>query len=161
MSRLALLNRMTPVQAETELLRCCGSKQWAKRVAAARPFSSEHAFYARATSLWETLPKEDWLEAFAQHPRIGEKKTSGWAQQEQAGAAGASGSTLESLATGNEQYEKRFGYVFLVCATGKTADEMLALLRARLDNDPETELEIAVREQAKITRLRLEKWLRP
>ncbi len=115
--------------------------------------------------IWWRLSKADWLEAFAAHPRIGDidalrarfAPTAAWASREQAGVLGASGDVLNELAIGNRRYEARFGYIFIVCATGKTAEEMLALLGQRLSNDPDVEIKIAAAEQMKITRIRLER----
>jgi OHCU decarboxylase len=118
-----------------------------------------------ADRVWWDLAPADWREAFAAHPRIGEKKLEGedrsrrWSEDEQADAAGAQGAVLTDLEAANRLYEERFGHIFIVCASGKTADEMLGLLRTRLGNDPESELRIAADEQRKITRLRLLKWL--
>jgi 2-oxo-4-hydroxy-4-carboxy-5-ureidoimidazoline decarboxylase len=122
-----------------------------------RPFENLSQLQKSAEQIWQSLTKTDWLEAFSHHPRIGGVATSTWASQEQKGAAGASEEILRKLADGNTAYEKRFGHIFLVCATGKSAGEMLQLLEQRLGNAPEPELRIAVGEQAKITRIRLEK----
>jgi len=130
-----------------------------------RPFTGDIQLYAVADEVWAGLERKDWLEAFAAHPRIGDvdslrKKfatTSAWCESEQSGTASAAEEVLRRLAEGNRDYEAKFGYIFIVCATGKTAEEMLAILRSRLPNDPETELGLAAAEQAKITRLRLEK----
>ena len=130
-------------------------------MAAERPFANDAAVFVSAQDIWNGLTKDDWLEAFAAHPRIGEQARDRWAAAEQSGAAGASDATRQSLAAGNREYEKRFGRVFLICATGLSADARLAELKRRLDNDPARELEIAVAEQAKITRLRLEKLVTP
>ena len=141
-----------------ELLACCGSTEWAERVASARPFESWNDLTAKADAIWRGLKPEDWLEAFRAHPRIGERKPShGWAADEQAGATTAGEVTLSELANANREYEKRFGHIFIVCATGKSADEMLSILQSRLGNPSEAELEIAAEEQRKITHLRLRK----
>jgi 2-oxo-4-hydroxy-4-carboxy-5-ureidoimidazoline decarboxylase len=132
-------------------------------MAALRPFSTEVGLLVAADVVWEDLDRADRLEAFAAHPRIGDldalrekfAATSSWAAGEQSGVAGAPEETLRALAEGNRAYESKFGYIFIICATGKTAAEMLGLLRARLGNDPETELAVAAAEQAAITRLRL------
>jgi OHCU decarboxylase len=125
---------------------------------AARPFVSDAELLATAERVWWGLGRADWLEAFAAHPRIGGgAAVTAWARREQAGADGAAEATLAALAQGNLTYEERFGHVFLISATGKTADEMLGALRGRLTNDPATELRVAADEQAKITRLRLDK----
>ena len=112
-----------------------------------------------AARIWWSLKREDWLEAFAAHPKIGERSDSKWSQQEQAGASGASNKTLAVLNEANRAYTEKFGYIFIVCATGKTAEQMLALLKQRMGNDPETELRIAAEEQLRITHPRLEKLL--
>jgi len=167
MDALLHLDGLSPSEATAELVRCCGSARWVERMIAARPFLAKERLFATAESTWNDLDPEDWREAFTHHPKIGDREalrarfasTRQWAEGEQAGAARASGETLDALAQANQAYEARFGHIFIVCATGKTAAEMLGLLRARLGNDPETELRIAAGEQAKITRLRLEKLL--
>lgn len=131
-----------------------------------RPYASTPALFELADRVWNELDAKDYLEAFSHHPQIGadlaelERKfaaTASWSRSEQAGASSAERSTLEALRDENRAYLDRFGFIFIVCATGKSAAQMLELLRARLPNDPETELRIAVGEQAKITKLRLEK----
>jgi allantoinase len=159
------LNASNEAEARAELLRCCGARVWAERMAALRPFASVEQLLDAADAVWRGLDRSDRLEAFAAHPKIGDldalrarfASTASWATGEQAGVAGAPESTLLALADGNRDYESRFGYIFIVCATGKTANEMLGLLRGRLGNDPATELEVASGEQAKITRIRLRK----
>ena len=165
-ANLEMLNAMPAELAQAALLACCGSAIWARRVAEARPFESLAGLHAAAERVWQDLAREDWLQAFAAHPKIGEKRAAAanpqsqaWSEKEQSTAAGAAEATMAELARLNEEYEQRFGYIYIVCATGKTADEMLALLRARLQNDADTELKLAAAEQAKITRLRLEKLL--
>jgi len=156
--RLAdLLNGLTDDALRAALTRCCGSKRWVSKMAGERPFANDAVVHVSAQYIWKHLGRDDWLEAFAAHPRIGEQAIEPWAQAEQAGTAIASPASLEALADGNQSYEQRFGHVFLICATGLSADEMLAELRQRIPNDPGKELEIAAGEQAKITRLRLEK----
>jgi 2-oxo-4-hydroxy-4-carboxy-5-ureidoimidazoline decarboxylase len=132
----------------------------------AHPFASDAALYECAERVWAGLAREDYLEAFSHHPRIGEDSaalrtrfapTAAWSRGEQAGIAAADAATLAALAANNRRYSERFGYIFIVCASGKSAAEMASLLAARLDNTPEQELAIAAREQARITRLRLEK----
>lgn len=162
---VARLNALTQEEAVAALLKCCGSEKWAERVAAARPFEDMRELLLTADHVWWSLDSPDWLEAFGAHPKIGEKQaaapsTSGsWAAEEQRGASSASGETLGELARANHDYERRFGYIFIVCATGKSADEMLALLHERLHHEPDTELRIAAEEQRRITHLRLEKLL--
>jgi 2-oxo-4-hydroxy-4-carboxy-5-ureidoimidazoline decarboxylase len=134
-------------------------------MAAARPFPDEDAMHRTAERAFDLLEQTDWLEAFRAHPRIGDRETlrsrfrstHEWSMEEQRGAAGAPDEVLDALEAGNQAYENRFGHIFIVCATGKTAAEMLSLLRSRLENDPATELRIAAAEQRKITYLRLEK----
>ena len=157
-SPLDRLNAMSSADAESELLACCGSRAWAHRMAGSRPFRNAVDLQEKSAPIWQSLGREDWLEAFAAHPRIGEKGGR-WSQQEQAGTRGAAVKTFVELAVANHEYESRFDHIFIVCATGKSAEEMLGLLRARLDNDPETELRVAAEEQRKITNLRLERLL--
>lgn len=164
---LERLNSSGAAEAETELLKCCGSTAWARALASRRPFRDARELFVAADEVWWSLSGRDWLEAFAAHPRIGGRKAAhaqhaqaeGWSEQEQAGARAAAQATLDELAEANRAYEEKFGYIFIVCATGKTAAEMLALLRARLPNDADTELRTAAAEQSKITGLRLEKLL--
>ncbi len=162
---LAELNALPAAKAKEELLRCCGCAKWAESVAAARPFADKKALLAASAAAWAKTGEAEWLEAFSHHPRIGGKDalrakfaaTSGWARGEQAGAAAASEAVLDALAKGNADYESKFGHIFIVCATGKSAAEMLDLLKSRLPNDAATEKRIAAAEQAKITDIRLEK----
>ena len=153
------LNALSDERARAALQRCCGARHWVDAMLAARPFASDAELLATAERVWWGLGRADWLEAFAAHPRIGDsqKAVTDWARREQAGADGAAVATLTALAQGNLTYQQRFGHVFLISATGKSADEMLGALRGRLTNDPTTELRIAAEEQAKITRLRLHK----
>jgi allantoicase len=161
------LDALPARHAEAELLACCASRAWAAGVAAARPFGDAGTLAAAADEVWARLGPDDWLEAFAAHPRIGERPAApassgaGWSTREQAGVAGADPAVLAELAEGNRAYEERFGHVFLIRATGRSADAMLAALRERLGNDPATELRVAAEEQRKITHLRLEKLFRP
>jgi OHCU decarboxylase len=152
---LVELNRLTELRAEAEFARCCGSHRWAHLMAAERPFASTHVLEAVAQRLWWSLAAADWLEAFAAHPRIGERATSSWSALEQASAVATSDDLRERIARGNREYERRFGYTFLVCATGKSADEIAGILDRRLHNEPGDELQIAADEQRKITALRL------
>jgi allantoicase len=164
MQDLEWLNSLLTEQAANELLHCCGSKRWATQVAAARPYANLEALVANANKIWWSLDRDDWLEAFRSHPRIGEKKdaetlSAKWSGQEQAGAHAAATETSNALAALNRAYEQKFGYIFIICATGKTSAEMLAALRERLEHDPKEELPIAAGEQSKITELRLKKLL--
>src|SRR6185369_11838401 len=146
---------------------CCGSKRWAKQMAEARPYENLADVITRANEIWQSLDREDWLEAFRSHPKIGEKKSAEtvsaqarqWSGQEQSGVSAASTETTNALANLNHAYEQKFGYIFIICATGKTSDEMLAALRERLEHEPADELPIAAAEQSKITELRLKKLL--
>jgi 2-oxo-4-hydroxy-4-carboxy-5-ureidoimidazoline decarboxylase len=154
------LNALDENAAAQEFLRCCGSSRWATRMAQARPFASADEMSAAADTAWWALARPDWLEAFAAHPQIGSSApVSAWSAMEQTGVAGAAERTRLRLAEANRDYQTRFGYIFIVCATGKSADEMLDLLEARLRHDPDHELRIAAEEQRKITQLRLTKLL--
>ena len=153
----AAINALSPGEAGDAFTRCCGSRRWVDGMLARRPFSSADDLFAAADAIWAGLERADFLEAFAHHPAIGATGARGFSAGEQAQVAQASAATLQDLAALNHRYRERFGFVFLVCATGKSADEMLALLRARIDNPADVELRIAAAEQAKITRLRLEK----
>lgn len=152
----AAVRRVNTLFNIDELIKVCASRDWARRVLAARPFGSWEEMVWTANELWLSLDERAWLEGFAGHPRIGERKA-GWSSQEQSGTRAASDQTLQAIADGNRAYEEKFGFVYLVCATGKSAGEMRADLEARLQNDRPTELRRAAEEQAKITTLRLEK----
>ena len=207
---LERFNALPAGEAEARLSSCCASSEWARRIAAARPFGSFRELADEADRVWRSLSREDWLEAFAAHPKIGSTPSSrpssvagagpqglspqhspaekgtdlfnrssqqstepgknksvpnfppnfhAWSQEEQGGTRGASPETLANLADANRDYEERFGHIFIVCASGRNAAEMLALAEKRLGNDRATELAIAAEEQRKITRLRLEKLL--
>ena len=153
-----VLNGLAADEARAALRRCCASTRWLEAMMGRRPFPSTPALRADADDVWRSLGRADFLEAFAAHPRIGAHATSdAWARQEQSGVGPAAAELRAALADANDRYERRFGYIFIVFATGKSADEMLRLLEARLPNDPERELAIAAGEQAKITQLRLGK----
>lgn len=158
---LRMLRAATPPAAGAALLACCGSTRWVEQMLAARPFDDPDDLQQVAGRIWDGLAPPDWLEAFAAHPRIGERATTKrWSADEQAGAGSAEQATLEALAQGNRDYEERFGHVFLIRAAGRSAEEMLAALRERLANDPDTELHVAAAQQREITALRLDKLLR-
>ncbi len=162
---LELVNAWTERSAREAFRHCCGSARWSELMANLRPFDSEAALYAAADRIWWGLERADWLEAFGAHPKIGDldalrsrfATTAACAAREQAGVIGAADDLLRELAEENRHYEERFGYIFIVCATGKTGDEMLDLLKKRLSNDADDELKLAAAEQAKITRIRLER----
>jgi allantoicase len=164
---LRWLNTLLDDEARAALLDCCGSTEWAHQMAADRAFLSVEHLLETSDRVWAGLGPDDWREAFGRHPRIGERKAAGqsetagrWSADEQSSASAADTETLAALDAANRAYERRFGYLFIVCATGKTTGEMLALLNQRLAHDPHTELRIAAEEQRKITRLRLEKLIR-
>lgn len=164
---VADLDGMSAPRAAELLAECCGSSRWVSAMIAQRPFGSREAVFAAADEICRSLSARDWLEAFAHHPRIGEQsgaipeggRGSEWSAGEQSGVAGARDTVRDELAAANRDYERRFGYICIVCATGKTAEEMLALARERLINDPKRELGVAAEEQRKIARLRLDKML--
>lgn len=162
---LERLNSLPVNEAELEFGKCCGSIKWARRMTSERPFTNSDQLVTLADRIWWSLEPVDWLEAFASHPKIGDKKAARptateaqkWAAQEQSGTENVSDETARLLADLNREYEEKFGYIYIVCATGKSSEEMLANLRERLPNDAETELRIAAREQSRITKLRLGK----
>ena len=158
LSRLRWFNELSDEEAAGELLAVCHSRRWAKQVAAGRPYPDVAALQEAADRVWTALGPEDWLEAFAAHPRIGEGggAAADWSRQEQAGVGDAD-DVRERLARGNAEYEARFGHVFLISAAGRDATEILDALTERLGNDPATELRVAAEEHRRITRLRLER----
>jgi OHCU decarboxylase len=164
---LEKLNALSQTDAQAEFLKCCGCRNWASAMTAARPFANVDELLMNADRTWSSLGPKDWLEAFQAHPKIGEKKAAAaqpkeaqqWSAREQSGINDAAADTITALAVGNRDYEQRFGFIFIVCATGKSSEEMLAILRARLQNDAETEIAVAAEEQSKIMRLRLERLL--
>jgi OHCU decarboxylase len=165
---LARWNGLSEEAASSDILACCGSRVWARGMAARRPLSNESAVLGASDATCASLREEDWLEAFRVHPRIGEKKpeqvapkqSAAWSAQEQIAASAGDAETKAALADGNGEYERRFGRIFIVCATGKTSAEILAILRQRLQNDAVTELRESAEQQRQIAHLRLRKWLR-
>jgi OHCU decarboxylase len=163
------LNSLQPSRAEEEFLKCCGSQSWARLMTAARPFATLAKLIKESDRIWWSLASADWLEAFRSHPRIGEREAveqtsfdaHKWSEQEQSGTHDATRDEVRFLADLNSKYEQRFGYIFIVCATGKSANEMLENLEIRLHNEPESELRIAAKEQSRITQLRLQKMIIP
>jgi 2-oxo-4-hydroxy-4-carboxy-5-ureidoimidazoline decarboxylase len=161
------LNTISQPRLKEELTKCCGSSSWVKMMMAYFPVDDRDRLLETAEEIWYECSEEDWKEAFGHHPKIGDvesltKKfasTAQWASGEQSGVNIASKETIEALAEGNRLYEEKFGYIFIVCATGRSAEEMLAMLRSRSANKPGDEIKIAADEQNKITKLRLEKLL--
>lgn len=164
--RLEALNARSHGEVVAELERCCGSHVWVEKMLARRPFKSVEELFSSADDIWFKLAAEDWLEAFAHHPRIGGDleslrakfaSTASWAENEQRGVSQATEDVLHQLAKLNDDYFEKYGFIFIVCATGKSAQEMLDILKSRMPNEKENELKVAAGEQAKITRIRLEK----
>lgn len=161
------INKLSFEAAYIEFHRCCGAKKWVTQMADRRPFSTRDELLAAADTIWNALAPSEWKGAFEHHPRIGDietlkekfASTATWAEGEQSRVRTASDEILMKLAAGNKGYEEKFGYTFIVCATGKSAVEMLDLLKQRIDNGDDKELAIAAEEQRKITRIRLEKLL--
>jgi len=164
--RFEWLNRAPRATAEACFLDCCGSRRWARMMAEARPFADAAALLKQAAQIWQSLEPQDWLEAFAAHPKIGARhaapqqpaQSAQWSHAEQSGTHTATDSVRHALAEANCLYEEKFGYIFIVCATGKSAEEMLALCRQRVHNAAVVELRIAADEQRKITEIRLQKF---
>ncbi len=164
---LKRFNRLPQRKIHSILLDCCGATKWAEQLAKQRPFSTPAQLFAAADAIWFSLTPADWLEAFRHHPPIGGSRASAkqsaaarkWSSKEQSSAQSASPELLDDLANANKTYAAKFGFVFLICASGKSAAEILNALRERMPHSPESELPIAAEEQRKITRLRLEKLL--
>jgi len=160
---VAAFDALPPLEAVPMLEACCGSTAWVNGMVIRRPFLTLFLLLEESEHLWWSLAPDDWREAFDHHPRIGESSAAvaqpttarDWSASEQDGVSNADADVKRALADGNREYERRFGHIYLVSATGKSAAEMLAILRGRLNNDPATELRVAAGEQAKITRLRL------
>jgi len=157
--RLRWFNDLPGDEAVAELLAVCHSRRWAKQVAAGRPYADIAELQRAADEVWTKLDPDDWREAIEAHPRIGERGggSADWSRQEQAGVGAAGEDVQAAIARGNADYERRFGHVFLISAAGRSAEEILANLQARLDNDPDTELRVAAEEHRRITRLRIER----
>lgn len=156
-------NAVSPEAAAESILPCCGSRAWARAMSGRRPIRGAEELIEIAGQVWRGLPEEDWQEAFESHPRIGERsahaaaRSSAWSAEEQRLAAMTD--AAEPLALANRRYEQRFGRVFLICASGKSAPEILAAMEQRLGNEPDAELRIAAGEQQRITKFRLQRWL--
>ncbi|MFL6229653.1 MAG: 2-oxo-4-hydroxy-4-carboxy-5-ureidoimidazoline decarboxylase [Pyrinomonadaceae bacterium] len=161
------LNSLTHDEAEAELLKCCGATAWACRMSAQRPFADANEMMRAAEEAWGRLEDEDWLEAFSRHPKLGERQSTteqtrqeqSWSEREQSGMSAADAAARAELAELNREYESKFGYIFIICATDRSPAEILAALKSRLANDAGTELKVAAEEQRRITQLRLEKLL--
>ena len=168
---LARWNYLSVSAAVNEILPCCGSRAWAEGIVARRPLSDEATLLTASDEIWRSLAESDWLEAFRSHPRIGASiaesraptaashQSAVWSTQEQRNVTDATDSAKVALADSNREYERRFNRIFIVCATGKSSEEILALLRSRLENDEATELRVAAEQQWQITQIRLRKWL--
>ncbi len=161
------LNALPRYRVEAELIKCCGSTGWARALAGRRPFASLERLCRAASEVWWRLDPADWMQAFRAHPQIGQQKAVAlgatqaqvWSALEQSGMNRAGAGVSAALEESNQEYLTRFGYIFIVCASGKSADEMLAALQSRLSNTPEVEIRVAAEEQNKITLLRLERLL--
>ncbi len=159
-------NRAEDSEALSAMIACCGAKRWAEAMVALRPMASVVELSLAADRVWSTMEEADWMEAFACHPRIGERKTAhasaksqAWSRQEQSSSEDAEEAVLAELAAGNEVYEEQFGFTYIVCATGKSAEEMLSILNRRLGSERAAELREAAEQQRQITQIRLGKWL--
>lgn len=161
------LNTLSQPQLREVLKKCCSSTSWVKMMMTHFPAEDLVEILETAEETWYSCSEDDWKEAFSGHPEIGDvsaleekfKSTAAWAGNEQSSVRQSSKETIEALAEGNRLYRDKFGYIFIVCATGKSAEEMLGLLHARMQNNPAEEIRIAAEEQNKITKLRLEKLL--
>lgn len=159
-------DRLEQETATEVILPCNGSRAWAIGVVNEYPFDTPEELFGASDKVWLGLSEKDWQQAFDSHPRIGEtdakkatQQSAEWSAGEQS-AVKQDGTTQGELAAANKEYEAKFGRIFIVCATGKSAAEILAILRQRLKNDPATELQEAVEQQRRITQLRLRKWLK-
>ena len=156
---LRYLNAMHDSAAHAVFLACCGSDRWAQAMVDSLPFATPEALLARADEVWSHVEDDDRLEAFSAHPRIGQKSESKWSKAEQSTARTDDSETARELADLNDQYFDRHGFIFIICATGLTADDVLAALRGRVENDRDDEIANAAAQQGEITKLRLKKWL--
>jgi 2-oxo-4-hydroxy-4-carboxy-5-ureidoimidazoline decarboxylase len=159
------LNDQSQSQIAVTLRQCCAAEKWVARMIASRPFIDSDHVLSQATTIWESLEEADFLQAFAAHPQIGDVKTlqvkyantQALASSEQSQVASASNDTIEQLALANQLYIKRFGFIFIICATGKSAEDMLSSLLGRIGNSRQQEIKNAAAQQLKITLLRIEK----
>jgi len=163
---LARWNSLDAAEAAREALPCCGSHAWAVALVAKRPIADEASLVEASTAVWWALPEQAWREAFDSHPRIGQKQAGShatseslqWSAKEQQNIS-ADETATQALADANHRYEQKFERIFIVCATGKSSTEILALLQSRLQNDHATELRESAEQQRQITQLRLNKWM--
>ena len=166
-AKLAAWNAAGEAEAMNAMMACCGARRWAAQMVSLRPIAGVEQLSEAADRVWATMQEPDWLEAFACHPRIGERKTAAhaeaqsaaWSRAEQAQTSAASDDVVAELAEGNRLYEERFGFTYIVCATGKSAGEMLAILKRRLQSNRDAELREAAEQQRQIMQIRLGKWL--
>jgi OHCU decarboxylase len=160
-------NSLPTAEAIDELLKCCSSNRWANQLEDERPFTTIEELSRAAHAAWQSLSALDWLQAFRSHPRIGEQQAANeisqqaqaWSQQEQSAVHSSAQSTVAELSRLNEEYQEKFGYIFIVCASGKSPEEIIGILKKRIRNEKSTELKIAATEHEKITELRLRKLL--
>jgi 2-oxo-4-hydroxy-4-carboxy-5-ureidoimidazoline decarboxylase len=161
------LNKLDETSARMSLSQCCGAEKWVKAMVASRPFLAREQLFEKANKCFDTLSDSDWLEAYTHHPRIGDVEslrekfasTAAWASKEQGSVSDADEAVILELKNTNDKYFDRYGFIFIVCATGKSASEMLEILNSRMENDNKSEIQIAADEQKKITNLRMEKLL--
>ena len=165
-SVLEAWNKAPEADALEAMIACCGARRWASGMVAFRPIKTVLELSEAADRIWASMLEADWMEAFACHPRIGERKaahasakSASWSQQEQSQTSSAAEQVMNKIATGNVLYEQRFGFTYIVCATGKSAEEMLAILEQRLSSNREDELKEAAEQQRQILQIRLGKWL--
>ena len=163
---LAAWNKADEPAALEAMMACCGARRWAEAMVALRPMESVAALSEAADRVWDSMEEADWLEAFACHPRIGDRKaayatarSAAWSRQEQSSTEKTAENVLAELADGNARYEERYGFTYIVCATGKSAEEMLMILSRRLASNRTAELREAAEQQRQITQIRLGKWL--
>ena len=157
---LEKLNQLSPADLEAEFLKCCSSTKWAQAMVKRAPFAQVEELLEHADQCWAVCREEDWLEAIQSHPRIGTaKKVGAWSKQEQAGMATAEDETKRRMAQLNHEYFEKFGFTFLICATGKSADEMLQALEQRIQLSRTDELKNAAEQLGMINKIRLEKLL--
>jgi|ERR1019366_1931056 2-oxo-4-hydroxy-4-carboxy-5-ureidoimidazoline decarboxylase len=163
---LTAWNKADEATAFDAMIACCGARRWASAMVALRPIGSVLDLSEAADRVWGTMEEADWMEAFVCHPRIGERKAAhaaarsvAWSKQEQSSASGTAEQVLAEIAEGNARYEERYGFTYIVCATGKSAEEMLTILKRRLLSDRAAELIEAAEQQRQITQMRLGKWL--